>query len=651
MKKIYLIALFVLSVTSLYAQNPRFRITGNYEAKPLKSFIEEVEQKYPVNFFYYDTTISSVLVTAKFSETPLEECLKSIFYGKLINYYALGDNQFIIYPGIALKSLFLTNDTAKEEVGKPSAVQISIERLKKLQYEIFNIGTPGKSRTKVATISGNIRDFESGDPVPGVNVYIVETQRGASSDKNGFYTLTLPTGNQTLNFSSVGMEPTKRIVNLYSNGNLNVEMITRVNLLKDVDIIGKDKGNLGRINMGLERIDMVKLKSIPSLFGEADVIKSLLTLPGVQTVGEGTSGFNVRGGKTDQNLILIDQVPVYYPSHFFGNFSAVNSEVIDNAVLYKGSLPVKYGGRISSVLEINTKDGSKEKIEGGGGISPISSRLYIDGPLSKNITFLASFRSTYSNWVLKSIKVKDLYNSKVSFYDAQVKTNFQINEDNSLSLNLYSSNDGFQLQSDSVYNYKNTLASLLWKHNFNKRLKSEISIFYSGFSYDIYNESNISKAFNLTHSLVNLGFKNNFEYSLKDDLKLHFGVDLDHYTINPSELSVGKMSNIIPIHFNSERALEFGLYVGSKYDITNRLKVDGGFRLSGMFAFGDGKQYVYAPNLPYNVDNIIDTIFNSKGGAIATYLNPEFRFSANYTINRYSSFKLVRYINILYKVI
>ncbi len=641
MKKVYLITLLIVSISGLYAQGLQFKITGNYQAMPLKSFIEEVEQKYPVKFFYDEKTIGNILVTAKFKEIPLRECLESILDGKFVNLYVSGDNQFIIYPGIALNSLFLAKDTLKKEVGKkPSTEKISRERLNKLQYQIFNIGTPGTSRSKVATISGFISDFESGGPVAGVNVYIVETQRGASSDKNGFYTLTLPIGNQTINFSSVGMEPTKRIVNLYSSGTLNVEMLTRVNLLGGVDVVGKGRGNVGQIYMGIEKIDIATLKSIPALFGEVDVIKSVLTLPGVQTVGEGTSGFNVRGGKTDQNLILIDQAPIYYPSHFFGNFSAVNSEIIDNAVLYKGSIPIKYGGRISSVLEINTKEGNKDKIEGAGGISPISARFYIDGPISKNLTFLASFRSTYSNWVLNTIKVPDLYKSKVSFYDAQVKMSLFLNENNSLAVNVYSSNDRFQLKSDSIYNYKNAIASLLWKHSFSKRLKAETFFSYSGFSYDISDESNINQAFDLTHSLADIGFKSNFEFSPKDGLKFNFGSDINHYTVNPSERTVGKASNVTPIYTNDERALEFGIYVGSEYSLSNRLKVEGGIRLSGMFAFGDGKRYVYAPGLPYDEDNIIDTIFSGKNSVEATYINPEFRLSANYTINRNSSFKL-----------
>ena len=641
MRKILIVLIICIQAISLFAQDNQYPISGTYEAVPMREFIKEVQQKYPIRFYYDDKTIGSVFVTAKFNNTPLAECLESILNSEFVNYYTMGGNQFVIYPGIALKSMFLAKQAGEEEEEeKPSAEKLSLERLNNLQYQIFNIGTPGKNRSKYATITGYIQDFESGDPVIGANVYIVESQKGASTDRNGFFTITLPVGNQILNFSCIGMEPTKRVVNLYSDGQLNVEMLTKVNLLGGVDVMGEGEGNLGQIHMGMEKIDIITLKSIPALFGEADIMKSVLTMPGVQTVGEGTSGFNVRGGKTDQNLILIDQAPIYYPSHFFGNFSAVNSEVIDNAVLYKGSMPVKYGGRISSVFEINTKEGNKEKIGGAGGISPISSRFHIEGPLFGESTFLASFRSTYSNWVLDAIKVPDLYKSKVSFYDAQLKTNLVLNKNNNLTINAYSSNDRFQLKSDSIYNYQNAIASLMWKHQFNSRLKSETALIYSGFSYEISDDSNVNQMFNLTHSVDNFGFKTNFELKPEEKLTLNFGGDLNHYTVNPGERVVGESSNILPIYVDNESALEFGVYAGGEYKLTDKLRVEGGVRLSGMFAYGDGKSYVYAEGMPYDVDNIIDTAFTASNKTEATFINPEYRLSANYSINHSSSFKL-----------
>ncbi len=641
MRGIYIILIFFLFSVRMMAQDSAIKITGSFSSFPLRDFLEDVEHNYPVHFYYDAQTIDSVSVTADFQDTPIETCLDMIFRGKLINYYKSGEGRFIIYPGPGMKVLFPEKElNILDKEAAPTAEKLTKERLNALQYQIFNIGTPGKSRTSYATITGHIKNFETGDPVVGANVFIVETQKGASTNRVGYFRLTLPKGNHILNFSCVGMEPTRRIVNLYSDGSIDVELLTQVNALADVSVTAKGEGNVGEIHIGLERIDIQALKSIPALFGEPDVIKGLLTLPGVQTVGEGTSGFNVRGGKTDENLILLDQAPMYYPSHFFGIFSAVNSEIVDNAVLYKGSMPVKYGGRISSVLEINTIEGNKKKIEGAAGISPISTQFHIDGPLSKNSTFLASFRTTYSNWILNAIKVPELYKSKVSFYDAMVKTNLYLNEKNSLAIDLYKSNDRFQLNSDSIYSYNNIVASIILKHTISKHVKSQTGFTYSNFSYNISNETNASQDFRLTHSLNDIGFKSNIEYSPVTDLKFNIGVDLDHYNVNPGERVVGEKSNIIPFSINEERALEFGAYIGSEYSITSRLRVEGGVRLSGLFSYGNGHRYLYGADLPYSTDNIIDTIATSTNKVETTYVNPEFRFSANYSVDEYSSVKV-----------
>ena len=640
MKSFFWISAFLLlPLCGIYAQEGSIRISGSYRGVPLETFFRDVEQKYPVRFYYDEISADSVYVTAEFENTPVEDCLDQLFRGKGLHYYMAGPGRIIIYSGAAMKSLFPEMAVTVQEE-KKSPEKLTRERLNRLQYQIFNIGTPGKSTSSFATITGHIKNFETGDPVVGANVYVAETQKGASTNRVGYFRLTLPTGNHILNFSCVGMEPTRRIVNLYSDGTIDVELLTQINALADVKVTASREGNVGEIHSGLERINIQMLKSIPALFGEPDVIKGMLTLPGVQTVGEGTSGFNVRGGKTDENLILLDQAPMYYPSHFFGIFSAVNSGIVDNAVLYKGSMPVKYGGRLSSVLEINTIEGNKEKIEGAAGISPISTQFHIDGPIAKNSTFLASFRTTYSNWVLNSIKVPELYKSKVSFYDGLIKTNLYLNEKNTLAIDVYKSNDRFQLNSDSVYNYNNAIASVMWRHTLSKHVKSQTGLSYSSFGYNIANETNVNQAFRLTHSLEDIGLKSNFEYSPTVDLKFNFGADVDHYSVNPGERIAGNLSDITSFRINREKAIEFGVYAGSEYSLTRRLRVEGGFRFSGMLGFGNGKRYIYAPGMPFTTDNIIDTLITPTNRVQSHYVNPEFRFSANYSLDRNSSVKL-----------
>jgi hypothetical protein len=390
----------------------------------------------------------------------------------------------------------------------------------------------------------------------------------------------------------------------------------------------------------MEKINILNVRSIPTLLGESDVIKSVLTLPGVQSVGEGSAGFNVRGGNTDQNLILIDRATIYYPSHFFGNFSAINSEIIGSATLYKGSMPVKYGGRISSVFEINSIEAGHEKISGSAGISPIYARINLDGPLfSKNCTFLTSFRTTYSDWLLNQINVPELYNSTAGFYDVQAKLNLRINAKNSIDLNFYHSKDRFKLHSDTSYLYNNTIGSMMLKHKYNSSLNSTTSLIASLFSYRISSLNSTDMSYDLTHHLSNISLINDFEYFTENRMRYNFGAELNFYTINPGEREAAVNSNITPISYSNERAIEYGVYAGTEYQLSGNLKMEAGIRFSGLLSLDDGTRYVYSPGLPYGEDNITDTLSLDKNTIHKAYFTPEWRISLNYSTGKYSSLK------------
>jgi hypothetical protein len=643
-----------ISILTLNAQHQDVLINGEFQNVPLRSFIQTVEQNYPVLFFFEWETVDTILIHADFQETPLKECLESILYKEGLNFHISGNNQVTIYMGAEIKRLF-PEDQQIEVIHKRNSPDEAISRdnLKALPYQMMNIGTPGSNRSGTALLSGYLTDFENKNPVAGANIFLAETHKGVISNVDGYYEIRLPLGNQTVHYSSLDMHATSRIINLYSDGGLDVVMETKYNLLEDVVVFGRGKGNLGQIHLGVEKIDIAELKSMPSLMGEPDVIKSLINLPGVQTVGEGTAGFNVRGGKTDQNLILIDQAPIYYPFHFFGNFSAINTDIVRDASLYKGSMPVRYGGRISSVLDITTIDGDLKKFSGAGGISPVSARLNINGPfVTDSSTFLVSYRGTYSNWLLDYINVPSLYNSTASFYDLQGKLNLYVNPKNQLLVNFYKSKDKFQLQSDSIYEYNNNIASLAWQHQINRKMNSDVSLIYSGFSYSLSDEGDINTASRLTHRLEQMSLKGNLDYYTNRGLELVFGGEAIFYSVNPGEREVGEFSNVVPIHSDNERAVELAVYAGNEFFISDRLKIEAGLRVSGIISLSNGKRYMYAPGLPKNVEQIIDTASIEVNSIEQFYVRPEFRFSANYSVNRYSSLKLsynktVQYIHML----
>lgn len=616
-------------------------VTGKYQEVPLDVFFNELELSYPIKFFYDPADIGSIRVDTTFNETPLERFLEIILKKARLKSYISENNQVTIYHGSSLSGLSPESDTGKDVKKEPvPGKKSTTESITQIRNIVINIGTPGKNAGNSATITGYMKNPDTREPVIGANIYISETGRGTSSNSIGYYKITLPVGSHTLNFSCIGMLSEKRSINLFSDGRLDIEMKVATNVLDEATIIGYGNSYLGQMHIGMEKIDKITIKSIPSMLGESDIMKSILTLPGVQVVGEGTSGFNVRGGNTDQNLILIDQSPIYYPTHFFGNFSAINSEIIESAILYKGSIPLKYGGRISSVFEINTIEGGHEKISGSAGISPISARINVDGPfIFKKSSFVSSFRSTYSNWIMNTIKVSQFYKSKAGFYDAKAKFKFNISDKSDLIVDFYKSNDKFSLHSDTTYTYNNLIASLVLKHKFNTKFKSNTSLLCSLFNYNISNEVSANQSFDLTHSLSNVSLVNDFEYLNEKNIKYDFGGSFTLYSINPGERKVPHYSNIIPVNTDNENALEFGIYAGSEFNVTGNLKIDGGIRLTGLLSYDDGKRYTYSEGLPYDEDNITDTISADKNKVQRVYMNPEWRVALNYLAGIQSSFK------------
>ncbi|MFW6371085.1 MAG: carboxypeptidase-like regulatory domain-containing protein, partial [Bacteroidota bacterium] len=343
-----LILIFSFSNFFSRAQTDEIRLSVNFQNKTLKECIHILEAIRGLEFYYLEPDIANKKVNFDCSGLLLPECLENIFRANFLNYHQIG-NRVYVFTGEPVREQLLTKPltaTKKQITEKPEK---DLDKLKQQSFKIHEIGIPGKNKSNFAVLNGYVTGYETEEPVSNASIIVAGTSQGISTNKNGYYEIRLPIGNNTLQFSSIGMEPTQRIVNIYSDGRLDVQMETKINIIGDIDIYADQNGEVSRVFSGVERIEGEMLESLPALLGEPDVIKSTLMLPGVTTVGEGTAGFNVRGGKTDQNLILIDEAPVFYPSHFFGNFSAINSDMVDNAILFKGSIPSNYGGRVSSV--------------------------------------------------------------------------------------------------------------------------------------------------------------------------------------------------------------------------------------------------------------------------------------------------------------
>jgi len=464
--KIHLLIL-ILSLSLSVGAQEKYPVNSNYKGLSFTEFVSKVESILPVKFFYLDEWVKD-LKLADYPDCNSLQCLMdNIFKGTTLYYYIDSFGNVVITSNYSVK----ITTSAGEKNSKflpPSDYSGSTDNQKMSGNTSVEIGNPAeKNRAGNVTITGYITNKDTKEPVSGVTVFIQKLTAGTISNEYGFYSLTVPRGVHLLKFSFIGMRDKVINLNLYGAGELNVDMSSVLIPLKETVVSAQKSVTLQRFEVGAEKINITSFKLLPTSLGESDIIKSILLIPGVQSVGEGSAGFNVRGGSADQNLILLYGAPIYNSSHFFGFFSAVNSDIIKDVTLYKGGIPSRYGGRISSVLDIGTKDGNRKEFAGNAGISPITTHISLEGPIIKDkLTYLLTARTTYSNWVFGMIKDPALHNSRASFYDVNGKITYDLNKNNKIDFSAYTSHDAFRFNSDTVYSYNNNIFALRWRHFF-----------------------------------------------------------------------------------------------------------------------------------------------------------------------------------------
>ncbi|MBL7870878.1 MAG: TonB-dependent receptor [Cyclobacteriaceae bacterium] len=642
----FLLVLLAFSITLSTLAQEKKTIRGEFTDQPFNDFVSALEQKTDYKFFFDPAQTDSLSITISFSNKTLTEVLDEVFRNSDYR-YSLDANHYVYVtlrePILTeLPSNFFSGDKLPDSVSQRKE-NARFEEAEKVKVEKLTIiGNRGSTNKSTATLAGYIRSMKTGEPVIGASVLIEKPLIGVATDANGYYSITLPKGTQQLRIRSIGMKSIDRNILLHSDGKMNVEMDEDVRPLKEVIVESeKDERVLG-LQMGLEKIDIKTLKQIPVALGEVDILKAVLILPGVQSVGEATVGFNVRGGATDQNLILFNDATIYNPSHLFGFFSAFNADLIKNVELYKSGIPAEHGGRISSLLDISTREGNKRKWAGSGGISPITGRFALEGPIIKDKTsFLIGGRSTYSDWLLKQIPSSNFQNSKASFYDLNLAITHEINSKNNLYLSGYISSDRFRLQNDTTYSYRNKAASLKWRHIFTNKLLGTLTTSYSGYEYTIASSNNPVNAFNLSYTIDQLNAKADFNYFLSSRHTIGFGAGTIRYKLAPGSLKPnGQESLVVPNVLQNEQAYESSVYVGDNFEVTPQLSIYGGLRYSFFQNIGPRDVFVYQPGTPKDVSTIIDTVSFSSGKKISNSGGPEIRLSARYSVSGNTSVKL-----------
>lgn len=613
-------------------------ISIGYEGMSFIKFTEELESKYQIHTFYYETWIKDIKLKKAYSNTDLHSLITDILSETKVQ-FIIRENNLILTDFEDLNQEF---NLKREEVEVQPDTQPKeefkndISTLQQQEYIIHEVGVAiGHKKAKVF---GNISLFGAGVPLNGVEIFLPTKKKGVTSDDNGYFEIELPQGSYVLNFKHMGLKQTVRKINLRGSGRLNVQMRKETRAIKEVKVFAQDN-KIKRTAMGLEHFESKDIESLPSALGEPDIIKSTTMLPGVESSGEGAIGFNVRGGSSDQNLILIDNAPIYYPAHFFGFFSAFNNDLIQDANLYKSSIPIQFGGRISSTYDIHSSESINNKFSGKVGVSPITTKTYFNLPLLKNkLSIMNSFRFTYSDWIIKKIDSKELVDSKSDFSDLHGKILYKPNSKNQLELSYYKSKDEFQLHSDTVYNFNNFVSSINWRYRFSEKLKMKNSAHFTSFSYDITSDDVPSNAFKLTHKVKDIGFKSHLTYDKNIFTKLDFGAAAKYYEISPGELSPYSKSSFIKMYkIDLEKSLETAIFAGAKFDLLGFINTEAGLRYSLYGNLGKRQEAQYKDGIPSSLNRT--EIRSTSGGLNNIYHGPEIRFSTNYTINNNNSIK------------
>lgn len=501
--------------------------------------------------------------------------------------------------------------------------------------------------TKV-TLSGYIKDSANGESIVGATVKLEGTDLSANSNVYGFYSLSVAAGNYTVVVSQAGFTSSRINLNITQDLTRNFELSKVEEDFKGVSIKAKKRENfVEKVDMSTNNLNITQIKKVPALLGEVDIVKSVQLLPGVSTVGEGASGFNVRGGSIDQNLILLDEAPVFNASHLFGFFSVFNPDAVKDVKLIKGGMPAQYGGRVSSTLDVRMKDGNTKKTEVNGGVGVIFSRLSIEGPIAhKNEKFknkssyIIAGRRSYVDVLSKPFLAKNenLKDAIFYFYDLTAKVNYVLNANNKFYLSAYSGKDAFGVPG-ALFNWGNQTATLRWNHLFSKKLFSNFTTYYSQYNYQLgFGEGD--NTFRWKSNITNYSIKPDFTYYITPNNTLQFGLVTTYYIFKPGDAVSRDQGQVVQFGLPNKYALENAFYLENEQKVNTKMTLRYGLRWSNFNYLGSGSALMLNRPIAGQRAEILDRVEYKKHQLIQAYNVPEPRFSANYKVNKFNAFKL-----------
>ena len=649
---IYFVCLFSPHLSNADQKKP-LQFSGKLLNAPFSEFADSIESQNNIAVYYKSEWVQQILVTLIGKNLPLIPVLDSILGPEKLTYFVDDYQHLFIYNDSSdllvdlPKYVILQQSESIETSGTNDASFSAAEQTysnsrKILDPETIQIGSvektiPGKS----VIVTGSITDYDNGEPIVGANLYIPETQKGTTTNANGYFQFSILPGQYEMECTSMGMQPLAFKLIVHSDGEMQLSMKKTLIPLDEVIVKSTRYNNVKGTQMGFESLNYSVLKEIPLVMGERDIINVVKLLPGIQSVGEGAQGYNVRGSSADQNMVYINKVPVYNPSHLFGFFTSFSPEIVADFTLYKSNFPASFGGRLASFFDVRSKQGNMKQFSARAGISAISAYAAMEIPIIKDkSSVILSGRSTYSDWILKKFQDPVLRNSEAGFNDFSSVLTFIPNERTRIKAFGYHSNDRFNLGDQNSYNYGNSGASIDINRRFNQRLNGNFALVFSNYQFSTSDIQQPSSGYIHDYKLMHSELKSDFTWLSSDWQELTAGTSIIYYHLNRGSVNpFGSQSLREPLDLGSENGIESAMYVGDNITINDRFSAYAGLRVSAFMALGPSTVRTYSPGMPMLDENVTDTLYFDKGKTTQTYFGIEPRINLRYLTGNNSSLK------------
>lgn len=611
-------------------------ITESYQNENLKTILQDLQKDYKVRFFYKDSEMPEQGLTMDAQEEEIGSFLNKLLKSTPLGHYTYRNNGIIILPRVDMETDYTSDYYAVyDEIQSPTQNSREDEAKEEVVGDISTLDAAG-----MALIKGRVWDEETRDPIIGATVLWVDTDISTITDVNGKFEMKVPSGSRELLLQYIGYQNFRKIYNIQGEASLRLRMEKEAINLDEVTISARSVDeNVEKAQISVTTLSVSEIKKLPTFMGEADIVKSLLLQPGVSTMGEGASGFNVRGGDVDQNLVMQDEAFFFNSSHALGFFSSFNTDMVNSVDLYKGNIPSQFGGRLASVMDVKMKNGNNQRWRLKGGVGPVTGRVSVDGPIGDKITLNSGFRSSYSNWLLNLVNVQEVKNSSSFFYDANVRLNVKFDEKTNLTLSGYSSSDEFIFNNEFGFNYQTMFGQLGFNSTISDNLLNQFSAVYSQ-----YNSS--QQAFlgfegaEIDNQISYIKLKDQLSFTTDNDSSFDLGLSGIYYFVEPgTRAPLGIESQVIPKTVEDDQGLEMAAFANAEIPIGESLVVTGGLRLSYYQFRGPKTVYQYAnPEAPNFLESF-EPINYGSGDVIASYFSPEPRLSLRLKLSESASFK------------